>query len=519
MPVKSILEVDISDDKFVAFKRLFDQYNAAVKGLPKAWKAAGESADETVDSFKALVGITSSVAQAARLIEKANEASENSVERQEKFWERISRYAKNTSTATSTITDALLRWVGVSSILGGLVGGGTLFGLDRLAQNVSGTRRASARLGTNIGSFEAFKTSFGRFTDPESLLTNIAEAQYNPSKRTPLISAGLTKQQIEGDPTQAAIAVLRHVQRLADTIDPRQLGGVLHGRQLDQLLPGLDVQGMRGKSAELEELIKKNQTSTKQLNVLDATAKRWADFDTILDNTGKAIKTHFVNGLVDLTGPLSKLSAVVADFAGILLRDGGPLHRWIKAAAGGLETFAKYIGEPKFEKDVSDFIDRVGKITEAFGRVIVGLDKFLGWFSSQTTSDKTGQGIAVAAATFGKSNRVAPRPGESLWPFFGTKPDAAAPAVPGHTPRRPYAVPYYGLDDNEIRKKYMGEYMRAYHGEPFGQRVAPARPAQPEYRQGPGALAGYAPAVVRIENVTGGNTVMSINGVSGGRAG
>ena len=51
MVAKSIVDIDVNDDKFVAFMERFREYQSALDDLPEAWRVAavgiGESSKQT----------------------------------------------------------------------------------------------------------------------------------------------------------------------------------------------------------------------------------------------------------------------------------------------------------------------------------------------------------------------------------------------------------------------------------------------------------------------------------------
>ncbi len=54
MVAKSIVDIDVNDDKFVAFMERFREYQSALDDLPEAWRVAavgiGESSKQTEKS-------------------------------------------------------------------------------------------------------------------------------------------------------------------------------------------------------------------------------------------------------------------------------------------------------------------------------------------------------------------------------------------------------------------------------------------------------------------------------------
>ncbi|GGD09080.1 hypothetical protein GCM10011513_03260 [Franconibacter daqui] len=54
MVAKSIVDIDVNDDKFVAFMERFKEYQAALEDLPEAWRGLAHGAtDATKETVKA----------------------------------------------------------------------------------------------------------------------------------------------------------------------------------------------------------------------------------------------------------------------------------------------------------------------------------------------------------------------------------------------------------------------------------------------------------------------------------
>lgn len=64
MVAKSVVEIDVNDDKFVSFLDKFNEYQKALEGLPEQWRVAAVGIGQTVqETDKARVG-TEAVSQA-----------------------------------------------------------------------------------------------------------------------------------------------------------------------------------------------------------------------------------------------------------------------------------------------------------------------------------------------------------------------------------------------------------------------------------------------------------------------
>lgn len=382
MAVKSILSIDVQDGSFREFQRQYDKYDKALKSAPNAWKMVQQNIDGSRESFDKLVDsmVASNVQQ--KLREKAQERADRLSRQTLGHWQAMARATSQISrnwsaTAASFLkiggSTALtaLRWLGAASVLSGLAGAGGLFGLDRLASGVAASRRTAFGLGTTIGEQRAFTANFGRLVDPEAFLQNVAGAKFDVTRRVGLLSAGLTPGQIAGDTGQTAVALLRRLKQIADTTNPALFAQVLQARRLDQFATPTDLERLRRTSpAEFQQLIQQYQQRRGEFGLPPGVAKRWQDFETQLTNAGRSIETTLVKGLVGLAPGLTKLSDAVGKTFETLLKDGGPVQRWVEQLGAALEKFAKYVGTKDFQQNVETFVDGVGKIAGVIGDAV-----------------------------------------------------------------------------------------------------------------------------------------------------
>src|SRR6185437_13721239 len=110
-------------------------------------------------------------------------------------------------------TKALAKWTGLLSAVGGLLGAGGLFGIDRMAAKAAGQRRSAMGLGLSTGEQSAFQIDLQRLVDPDAFLGNLAEMEGDVSAQSPayaLMGHGLT-----GDTMKDAVDFLKAERELA----------------------------------------------------------------------------------------------------------------------------------------------------------------------------------------------------------------------------------------------------------------------------------------------------------------
>jgi len=394
--VKSIIDIGLDDTAFRAFKLQWDKYEKALKSTPAAWALVNKSIDGSRASFDKLVGQMAAANVQSQLRVKAQERADQLTRSSAERWQSMARSTKDFARNIGEATVSLLKWGSITGVISGLIGGGGLFGIDRLALGVSSSRRSALGLGTTIGGEAAFGNA-GRLVDPDQFLSSVAGAKFDVTRRVGLLSAGLTPGQIAGDTTETAVALLRSLKKIADTTDPALFAQILQARRLDQFAQPTDLERLRRTSPEeFERVLGQVRTRRPGFELPPGVAERWQDFTTQMSNAGRAIETVFIKGLVSLAPGLGHLSEGVVKFATILFEKGGPLERWIDEFGGALERFSKYIGTPEFDANVRKLVEGIGHIAEAIAK----------WFPSVNTAVQVGNAVVGTAEGFYGAARV-----------------------------------------------------------------------------------------------------------------
>ena len=150
MAIRSVIEIDVVDDAFNAFKSKFDEYTKQIKNVADAEKKANVEKmgflERQVYFMKTLVGLQ----ERANLI---NDSANRDYDTMEK---RTAKIATNLASGTAS----LLRWASSATTFGVLAGGLGLFGLDRLAEGVGSARKSAMGLGASYGGQKSFMTHY-----------------------------------------------------------------------------------------------------------------------------------------------------------------------------------------------------------------------------------------------------------------------------------------------------------------------------------------------------------------------
>ncbi|WP_353789921.1 lytic transglycosylase domain-containing protein [Klebsiella pneumoniae subsp. pneumoniae] len=388
MVAKSIVDIDVNDDKFVAFMERFREYQNALDDLPEAWRVAavgiGESSKQTEKAkgeAKELGAEFNAVAEAILTInsgiDRLNTNLEDSKKKQDEF-NKSTRSAKGflsdaTKDAKSLAghikeaTASLLSWGGIVGIFTGVLGVGGLFGINRLAATTGAQRFTSLGLGTSIGALDSTAINYQKaLVNPAGALGAIRDSQMDLSKRWTFQAMGINNP--DQDPAKLLPQMIRNARDIfvqnGSTLQGAQAHGLTNFFTLD------DLNRFKNMSdEEITAMEKRAQQDARMLQITDQQARQWQDFNVQLDYSSQSIRNTFVRGLGPLTPQLSKLSDALAGAIDTVLKS-PELGKWIDALAGGIERFGNYLASPEFTKDVDDFMDGLRRLGQSVGRVI-----------------------------------------------------------------------------------------------------------------------------------------------------
>lgn len=380
MVAKSIVDIDVNDDKFVAFMERFREYQSALDDLPEAWRVAavgiGESSKQTEKAkgeAKGLGAEFNAVAEAILAInsgiDRLNTNLEDSKKKQDEF-NKSTRSAKGflsdaTKDAKSLAghikeaTASLLSWGGIVGILTGVLGVGGLFGINRLAATTGAQRFTSLGLGTSIGALDSTAINYQKaLGNPAGTLGAIRDSQMDLSKRWTFQAMGINNP--DQDPAKLLPQMIRNARDIfvqnGSTLQGAQAHGLTNFFTLD------DLNRFKNMSdEEITAMEKRAQQDARMLQITDQQARQWQDFNVQLDYSSQSIRNTFVRGLGPLTPQLSKLSDALSGAIDTVLKS-PELGKWIDALAGGIERFGNYLASPAFTSDVESFMSGVKKL-------------------------------------------------------------------------------------------------------------------------------------------------------------
>ncbi|ASN57536.1 hypothetical protein NP142_14230 [Salmonella enterica] len=425
MAAKSIVEIDVNDDKFVSFMEKFKEYQAALDELPEAWRGAAhgvsDSTKETVkakaeaedlakafsDGANAILSVNSGLDRLNDNLEKAgkNQSVFNKNAGSSKgFLSAATKDAKSLAGHIKDATVSLLSWSGIVGLFTGVLGAGGLFGINRLAATTSSQRFTSLGLGTSIGALDSTAINYQRaLANPTSTLGSIRDAQMDLSKRWQFQAMGINN--ANRSPDQLLPEMIRNARdifvRNGSTLQGAQAYGLTNFFSLD------DLNRFKNMSdEEINAMERRAQKDSRLLQITDQQAKQWQDFNVQLDYSNQSIRNTFVRGLGPLTPALTKLSDALSSAIDTVLQS-PELGKWIDGLSAGIQKFGNYLASPEFSTDVDNFMTKVTRMGEIISKVV-------DWITGKTNI--TAAGVASGSSMLGNNPVIDPQTGKTYTP-------------------------------------------------------------------------------------------------------
>lgn len=371
MTVKSIIDVEINDQAFQNFTKLFDKYKEALEKTPDHWNKVNDEMKTTKGFIEIIGALMLAQAELLNKTEEVQEKNTRAVQRSGTAWTGIVRSTKDAASNIIHATESLLKWVGITGIVSGLLGAGGIFGIDRMAHGAANQRRSALGLGVSAGEQKAFEVSYGRLVDPSSVLSGVNDALTDVTKRWTLNAAGLSNADLQGkDTAQVSSLLLQKAKALADRTPTAQLGNVSDALGLSQFFSVQDLERLKHTSpAEMAELRQREVNGRTQFAPDMKTLKLWQDFDTTLEGAKAKIDSTFIRALVPLEPALEKFSNALSNEIQTLSNN-GTLKKWVDEIGTELNKFATYLGKPQFQSDLKEFAADVSAVAKSLANAL-----------------------------------------------------------------------------------------------------------------------------------------------------
>jgi hypothetical protein len=310
MAAKSIIDITVNDANFKQFVSLFNSYTTKLGQTPLAWKAVAQGIAQGADHFRDLVRDQAIAIGQARIMEEANKAALKLLQEQETVWQRIGRHGKNITTDFKEMfAFSNLQRIGVL----GLLGAGSLWGLEHLASSASDARKSASSLGVSPGEQAAADVNYKRFfSNPGAVLGSIANAQGGPDQFA-FAAFGIDPRGKNAAQLQAEL--LQKLKPIADQ-NQGQYGFLTQLPHFQALGIGQeDLRIIHDRSqAEINAQATNARRDTNALGLTPQTLKAWDNFNSQLERSGKELEKVLIQGLVPLAPLLESLSKSLVGF-------------------------------------------------------------------------------------------------------------------------------------------------------------------------------------------------------------
>ena len=427
MAAKSIIEVDVNDEKFLSFMDKFNEYQAALEELPEAWRASaqgiGDSARETSKASSEAEGMTKAFLDGVDALnmmvnnlDRINTSLDDANKRQSDLNKKTAgssgifgKLKKDSKEFAGHIKDAtvsLLSWGGIVGLFTGVLGAGGLFGLNRLASTASAQRFTSMGLNTSIGALDSTAINYQRaVANPTATLGAIRDTQADLPQRWKFQAMGIN------NPDRSPDQLLPEMIRAARSIFT-QTGGTLQGANAYGLTSFFSIDDLNRfknmSDAEIDAMEKRAKRDAQLLQITDEQARQWQDFNVQLDYSSQSIKNTFIRGLGPLTPGLTKLSDALSGAIDTVLQS-PELGKWIDGLAGGIQRFGDYLASPDFKNDVENFMVKVEKLGKVIGKVV-------DWIIGKTDTTGIIDGVKSESTILNANPVTDPKTGKTYTP-------------------------------------------------------------------------------------------------------
>jgi hypothetical protein len=365
MPLRSVLDIDINDQKFDAFLAKFKQYQAAAKNLPALMPAGGGGGGRAGGGGPG-----------------PEERALPFAERLVRAWATMRGHARDVARHVHDIAQRFMTITGAMGALTGLATAGGMLGMGALASSAAGLRRQALGYGTSIGGLLAARTELGRFVNVDQALGTIRGLQMDPTKpgyagwTSMILHRRPTEQE---DPVKLLEETIKGFQSWAGHIGDKRMIGTMGRSLFGETYSDEDITRLlRTSPREVAAQIARTEQMRKKWDVPDATAQAFQDLKTHLEEAGRTIETHLINKLGPLAGPLTKLTDGLTHLATVII-DKFVTQDNIAWLGDKIKQFSDYIGSKDFLDDVKAFCDNVG----ALARNIVAAVK---WIADKTSN-------------------------------------------------------------------------------------------------------------------------------------
>ena len=413
MSAKSIIQVEVDDSAWKAFNKSVEDHQKNLAKMPSQWGAVGKSIQRGVD---ASAKFTAGIKNAAKQFKDASTMSGKltlSLKAADRLTTSLARGTLTIARNLKDATKSLLSWGSVMGLISGVLGAGGLFGISRMAQNVSGNQTSAQRAGSTYGGALAAKNAYGNIVDVQRLMEQIQMSQASGGVMFRRLenTGGMKRSDWEGkDPSDVVGPLIRALKESFLRMAPKP--GMTDTRALSMSTyapEGIDLSTLKQISMQnVDALQSMYESNKRQLALSERTQAAWTTFIKRMDASGDKIENVFASSLVGLSGPLNDFADSLVKATKIIM--GSDLVRnLIKGAGRVVESGAKYLASQQFETDMKSFIAELQDIGSSMMTVVGYLESWFGKTPEQSaaeSSKKLRNGSNIGSFAPGEGQRL-----------------------------------------------------------------------------------------------------------------
>lgn len=391
MTAKSVISIEIEGAQWDAHVKAFKKYQSDLAQTKFQWGAIGKTINATANSAKQLWGNIKTAKNDFAAIQTSTGKIVVGLKAADRA---VSALARGTLSVARNLKDAtlsLLRWGSLTSLFSGLLGAGGLFGISRMAQNVTSGQSQSQRTGSTYGETKAAEAAYGNVINVQSVLEKINQARLSGGMLdgNPIFQKlGMKSGDWQNKSSAEILPIFLEASKKMFVDLQKSTGGraglATGGMGLEAIL-GLGEYTQLQKT-DLEQKKRIYVDNKKQLDLSESTQNAWVKFTQQLQIAGDMIEKVFATSLKGLAKPLGDLSkslakAIQTVMSSQFIKDG------ISGAEKGLETFANYLSSKQFKDDMERFIDGLSALGDAVMNITKFINKWLGPDTSIADAD------------------------------------------------------------------------------------------------------------------------------------
>ncbi|MGH8321581.1 MAG: hypothetical protein ACRESI_06475 [Gammaproteobacteria bacterium] len=395
MAVKSIVDIDVNDEKFKSFTALFDKYHSALNETPEAWQSAGAAAGKMNDQAQgAAAGFLAMRETQDKFLESLNKTTKT-LHRHGTEWNVIQDHARRTYDYVSGMAKFLIGGaigLGIAGFGLGIVG---LFGLRDLARDISDQRNQALQTGSQIGQEKAFAQNQGIvLSNPAGVFQSSVALNSSLNKANPLVSIlGINA---NGDTYHDATALLRavrnHVRGMSNAAVKNYYGTMPELFQAAGLQFGDVLELAHLRPGELARNTTRGNEAVALLHKSDAQGAAAQHAWSVFQNIFGGLKNAFQQDLLKLLPPTERLLQAIGKDLHMILGSQAAKDV-IKEVGVGIDKFSKFLLSGKFEQAIKGFesdIQEFINFIQNAGSIISNVSGFTGYAWNNPGSVFTG---------------------------------------------------------------------------------------------------------------------------------